>query len=248
VQSLKQFLVYAQNRLVLILVTLGFRHKTENFKLIRLGTDYGGWWVPEHLLKTKNRTKMLVSVGLGFDVSFDKKMFAHDFSIIGLDPLGDSIKYAQSILGEDSQVKFLNCGLWSSTGVGTFFSPQNQTHDSWSIQNLQNTDVNRSKKFPVISLKDLLQKFPEIEKSDFSYLKMDIEGAEIRVLDDVAKSQFKFDVIAAEMDFLSLIGFKNIWQRILMIHRARNLLEAIEKGGYQLIYNENFNFFWIVQK
>ena len=247
-EFLKHFLVYAQNRLVLFLVTTGFKNKKTNLMLVRLGTDYGGWWVPEYLLKIKNRTKTLVSVGLGFDVSFDKEMFASDFSIIGLDPLDDSIKYAHSVLGEDSQVRLINCGLWVASGVGTFFSPQNQAHDSWSIQNLQNTDINQSKKFPVISLKDLLLKFPEIEKSDFSYLKMDIEGAEIRVLDDVAKSQFKFDVIAAEMDFLSLIAFKNIWRRILMIRRARNLLVAIENGGYRLIFNENFNFFWMAHK
>ena len=38
---------------------------------------------------------------------------------------------------------------------------------------------------------------------------MDIEVAEMIVLADVAKIYFKFGVIAAEMNFLSLIGFTN---------------------------------------
>ena len=247
-QIFKTFLVYVQNRIVLKLVTFGFLKKSENSNLVRLGTSYGGWWIDEHQLNSRSGTKTLVSAGLGFDVSFDMQMFLHDFTIIGVDPLEDSVKYARETLGSYPQIHLICSGLWTTSGVGNFYAPQNMTHDSWSIQNIQKTDINLAKEFPVISIRDLLSRFPVISQSDFSYLKMDIEGAELDVLSDVVSNPYRFDMIAAEMDFLSLIGFKDLKSRISMVHRSRKLLCEIERNGYQLIYNEHFNFFWEFRK
>ena len=61
----------------------------------------------------------------------------------------------------------------------------------------------------------------------------------------VARFEYKFDFIAIEIDFLSLIPFLNFGQRIRMIKEARDALRNFHSSGYQLVECENFNFFWV---
>lgn len=237
-----------QNHFVLKLVTKGFKNTPPDLELVRLGSDYGGWWAPVNLLNLNLGNKCLVSAGLGFDVSFDKEMLSQGFFLIGLDPLKESIEYAQSILPNECNFDLVPKGLWNSTGVKTFFPPRNTQHDSWSISNLQHTERELTKSFPVVSISDLLLQFPKITESSHAYLKMDIEGAELEVLSEVAQINFQFEVLAAEMDFLSLIPFCDLKQRITMIVEARKLLGKLRECGYQLVFHEHFNFFWLPRK
>jgi hypothetical protein len=78
------------NLLTLKLTILG-NFKREDFKLLRLGTEYGGWWIPLSALED-DRSKVLVSVGLGYDVSFDSELIERGFRVIGLDQQVESIK------------------------------------------------------------------------------------------------------------------------------------------------------------
>ena len=77
---------------------------------------------------------------------------------------------------------------------------------------------------------------------------MDIEGAELEVMKTIAIFAHKFDFIAIEIDFLSLIPFLKYSHRIRMIKSARSLLRDFQASGYQLVKCENFNFFWIPNK
>ena len=101
------------------------------------------------------------------------------------------------------------------------------------------------KTFEVICLNDLFIMYPILEKCDYRILKMDIEGSELEVMKSLLTLQYRFDFIAIEIDFLSLIPFLKFSHRILMIKEARTLLRNFQAAGYQLVKNENFNFFWI---
>ena len=242
--KVKHWLVAIQNIIVAKIVSF-FYLKNVSLGLIRLGTDYGGWFIPENILRTIDKKKVLVSAGLGHDVSFDKILLENGFQIIGLDPLVECCDFARKELGDSKSVSIIEKGLWTNSGNIDFFPPKNKTHDSWSITNTQSALPQEAKKFKVISLTDLIKEYPSIGNSGFSMLKLDIEGAESEIMKNIFSSDYKFDFIGIEMDFLSLIPFLAFNRRVKSIISARKHLESFKRSGYEFIYKENFNFFWV---
>ncbi len=243
--ALQHFLVKQQNHVVIRIVTFGFYSHRDKLELQRVGSDYGGWWVPKHIIEAGSRKKIIISAGLGKDVTFDKAILDCGCQVIGLDPLLDSYKYAIAELGKFKGFTAINKGLWIHTGIEKFFPPKNVTHDSWSTVNLQKTAPDSFEYFDVISLDDLILEFPQVLESDYSILKMDIEGSEFHLINALCSSRFSFDFLAIEMDFLSLIPFRNIRERIRMIIEARGMLKNLRSIGYDLVKTENFNYFWV---
>ena len=242
---LKHQLVSTQNWVTIRITVFGFKRKSSNVKLVRLGSDYGGWWIPSALISNTQLERIAISAGLGFDVSFDQKLLEAGFDVIGLDPLADCVAYANSNLRDFKGFTSIEKGLWKTTGIQSFFPPKNLNHDSWSATNIQNSSELMTKIFAVISLVDLFDLYPKLKNCDCRILKMDIEGAELDVMKSVARFEYKFDFVAIEIDFLSLIPFINFGQRIRMIKEARAALRNFHSSGYQLVEYENFNFFWV---
>jgi FkbM family methyltransferase len=79
-----------------------------------------------------------------------------------------------------------------------FFPPKNKSHDSWSITNTQSALPQEAMTFKVISLTDLIEEYPSIGISDFSMLKLDIEGAESEIMKKLFTSDYKFDFIGID--------------------------------------------------
>jgi hypothetical protein len=74
---------------------------------------------------------------------------------------------------------------------------------------------------------------------------MDIEGAELDLFCNSMEQICRFDYLAVEMDFLSLIPFLSIFTRMKRIYLARIILAELENvGNWHLVHTENFNFFW----
>jgi hypothetical protein len=238
-------LVKIQNTFVIKFVVFGFRVHKHDESLIRLGSDYGGWWIQKDVLENKSISRSLISAGLGFDVTFDEELLHAGFEVIGLDPLEESVLYANHKLERFSKFTAINMGLWKDTGSKEFFPPKNKSHDSWSAINLQGAARMDFKEFDVISIKDLFDKFPQLESSLYCAIKMDVEGSEIELIHSIVHFNKKLDLLAIEMDFLSLIPFLSVWKRISMILVARKLLKDLDQRGYKLIMNENFNFIWV---
>ena len=243
--KIRHTLVRVQNIVVIRLVTFGFLTREQNSTLIRLGSDYGGWWLPKVILRDKSKKRILISAGLGFDVTFDEALLDAGFEVLGLDPLEDSVNYAAHKLQRHSKFTGIAMGLWKDTGMQAFFPPKNESHDSWSATNIQSSPSTAFMDFRVISLTDLFCKFPQLDSSDYCGIKMDIEGSEIELIPYIADFKKKFDLLAIEMDFLSLIPFLSLWTRICMVLRARKLLQRLNERNYKLVMRENFNFIWI---
>ena len=239
----RNVLVRYQNYLVIKFVILGFGSKSTG-SYTRLGTSYGGWWVPSRIIENRIEGRILLSVGLGFDVSFDEALLKSGFEVVGLDPLSESLDYANRALSAYPKFIGVNMGLWKNSGTEKFFPPKNPLHDSWSITNIQNAEATEFKEFNVISLNDLFDRFPHLQSSEYCAIKIDAEGAEVALIPEIARFKRKFDLVAIEMDFLSLIPFFAFQKRIRLIIKARKLLVALRSRGYQLFKNDNFNFFW----
>ena len=243
IQTLKNRLVMHLNHQTVNIVTAGFLRSPDS-ELIRLGTEYGGWWVLENRLLSSNQKRVLISAGLGQDVSFDKAMLEHGFDLFGLDPLTPSISFAINELSDYSNKHILQFGLWVKSGEVQFFFPKDASHDSWSITNSQSAPDTHSEALPVVSIPHLYESFPELRQYDYVVLKMDIEGAEVPVLLDLDFSNYHFDFLAVEMDYISMIPFLNFLERIRKIIYVRRVMQKIRNSGFELIFTENFNFFW----
>jgi len=242
--KIKHWLVAIQNIIVTKIVSFSYL-KNVSLDLTRLGTNYGGWFIPENILHAIDKKRVLVSGGLGHDVSFDKILLEKGFEIIGLDPLSECCDFARKELGDSKSVSIIEKGLWTNSGNIDFFPPKNKTHDSWSITNTQSALPQEATTFKVISLTDLIREYPSIGNSDFSMLKLDIEGAESEIMKKLFTSDYKFDFVGIEMDFLSLIPFLAIKRRLRAIINARQSMKIFQSAGYIFVLKENFNFFWI---
>jgi FkbM family methyltransferase len=214
---------------------------------MRLGTSYGGWWVPRDINELP-QPRVLVSAGLGFDTSFDEEMLRRKFFVVGLDPLQECCQRALTVLGPHSQLTIYKLGISTFSGYETFYQPKNPLHDSWSTINAQEVVNPTAQDFAVISLEELWSSNPQIKDARFRYLKMDIEGAELSILENSLPQVAKYDFVAIEMDFLSLVPFFEVKKRIVRTAQARVILAELEALGFDLIQVDNFNFFWSRQR
>jgi FkbM family methyltransferase len=237
-------LVRIQNFLISKYFRLTFGNRSRNSNLVRLGTTYGGWWVPKNMVEMKSTNWAVISVGLGHDVTFDKEILKCGISVIGLDPLDDCIQYAKNEIGSNEKFFAIKKGLWTHSGEIIFYPPKNSSHDSWSIANSQSTETSDSKIFEVTSLSDIEEAYETILHDKKIYLKMDIEGSEMEIIDYIVEKKKRYDFLAIEMDYLSLIPFFSISRRFKAIKKAKSQLKSLSTIGYQLTHVENFNFFW----
>lgn len=243
----KSRLVKVQNLAVIFILERSFCSMKIDVSCVRLGSAYGGWYVPGAILGYSGRKRLLISAGLGFDITFDLEMLKIGYRIVGLDPFPPAYEYALSQFPTASaEVQVLQVGLSSLEGRQVFFAPINPDHDSWSISNIQSSQHLNTREFEVTTLNGVFEK-SGLARQDFEIivLKMDIEGAEEGVLDDFEHQNLEPSVIAAELDFLSLIPFLAIRRRIAKIRKAFSILRKLERQGFLLVKTDNFNFTWI---
>lgn len=241
----KQFLVSIQNLLVIKYVTFRLNNFLNKKNFTRLGTYYGGWWISNQILENARLVGgTCISCGIGNDVSFDEAMLRNNFKIIALDPLKDSCNYANVQLSIYKNKEILNLGIWTRSGGISFNAPKIKEHNSWSITNSHKGNIEEKVSFQCITLKELI-KLSRIDSSMPNLiLKMDIEGAELELLNDIASLEVKFDMLCIELDCLSLIPFLNFKSRFRNSVKVRKEIHKLKSSGYQLVLVENFNFFW----
>ncbi|MEM7042230.1 MAG: FkbM family methyltransferase [Pseudomonadota bacterium] len=182
--------------------------------LIRLGTDYGGWWVPEQGLGPDD---LMVSAGAGEDISFDIDV-AKKFGckVVVMDPTPRAIAHFEAtadaieagakapINGSDTafyqadavdlaNITYRPWGLWTENTTLHFHAPRNPTSVSHSIGNLQ--DMADGFEAPCVTLDEVLS---QEGHERLTILKIDIEGAEFEVLDRLAASTLRPRYILAE--------------------------------------------------
>ena len=177
-------------------------------KWIKIGTEYGGWYIPENFIK---QDSICYCLGVGEDVSFDLGLInKFDCAVISVDPTPRAIKHFQTIIentknGISTEIKsgnisevyykinknildkwfFLPYGVWKENTKQKFYAPKNPEHVSHSIVNLQNTDEYFEAECKTV--KTIMQKF---KHNKIDLLKMDIEGVE----HDVVRSIFQDDI------------------------------------------------------
>ena len=190
-----------------------------------LGSAYGGWHLEE---RPSLRGSTVVSAGLGEDASFDAEL-ARSFGakLLIVDPTPRAIAHFDEMverIGKPSeagyaeggkqpveaypldnvtadQLELLPFALWTEKTTLKFYLPANPDHVSHSIVNFQNDYATDTAAIEVQSarLGDILA---ERNLSDLPLLKLDIEGAEIAVVQDMLEQGIYPEQLLIELDEL----------------------------------------------
>jgi len=161
--------------------------------LKRIGGECG-WVVPISRLPPGT---VCYCVGAGEDISFDLAL-ARDLKceVHTFDPTPRAIKYVASLEAQlPSRFSFHPWGVWERDERVRFYAPQNPAHVSHSILNLQKTS-----EFFEADCKRLQTIMCELGHGSLGLLKLDIEGAEYKVIESMLADGIRPQVLAVEFD------------------------------------------------
>lgn len=226
------------------------------YSLERLGTEYGGWvFVDEKELYNSP----IISAGLGEDASFDIE-FAEKYNseVTIVDPTPRAIQHFKEIkesLGSEktksytqngkepvaaydlsninnTQLTLIEKALWNERTELEFYKPEIESHVSHSIANWQHDYSNETDYIEVQA--DTITSIINnqgINTGDIHLIKLDIEGAEIEVIEQMMDYGFTPRQILVEFDELHDPSNK-AFERV---SKAHNIL--LEKR-YNLLYSD----------
>jgi FkbM family methyltransferase len=200
--------------------------------LLHLGSKEGGWVIPTSKFR---RESVCYCVGCGEDISFDLgliQMFG--CNVYGFDPTPKSVKYVQSMVKGLSAYHFAEIGLWDREDVLKFFAPRNEEHVSHSLVNLQRTE-----KYIEVKVQRLFDIMKSNGHDRLDLLKLDIEGAEYKVIDSLIEDELEIHVLCIEFD--------EFWNPLDQDYRRRIRSHVLKllSAGYQLVDfrgNGNYTF------
>ena len=191
--------------------------------LVRFGSAYGGWvFDPSNDLHDST----VVSCGLGEDASFDVEVAARfKARVIIVDPTPRAITHFAEVrarIGEAATQPYVKGGrqpatayalnkvsldalvqepsaLWVENTKLRFYAPANPAHVSHSIVNYQNgySDTSPYIEVTAITPEAMLEKY---NLSSIGLMKLDIEGAEIKVITHMLKHSIRPRQFLVEFD------------------------------------------------
>lgn len=163
----------------------------------KCGNDYGGFNVVSYLLDTiqKVRRPIIYSFGIGEDLSFSEDMCAKwDCEIYAFDPTPKASQYVQkSELIKKETFHFYEYGLSDFDGTGKFYLPKDTVYVPENLVKGRKTEeVSGSlighegvQNMIYVELKTLQTIMEEFGHRQIDLLKMDIEGSEFKVIENI---------------------------------------------------------------
>ena len=191
---------------------------------------YGGnhGWVVDY--SKLNSNSVVYSVGVGSNIDFDLALIEElKLAVYAFDPTPRSIEWIkkQSL---SKSFKFIPVGLGSNDGEMEFFPPRKESSTHFSpIDRYDNLGV-ETIKAPVKTLKSLAQEFGH---QTIDLLKMDIEGAEYDVIDNLEEQGVEINQI--------LIEFHHMYKGI-SLDDTKNAIDKLRKLGFELFHISQRNY------
>lgn len=143
-----------------------------------------------------NENSSIYAFGVGTDISFEvalaKKL---NCTVKCFDPTPQAIEFANKVAAEEPLIDFYPCGVYSSDTTLRFYRPPDVGLGSLSVDNLHHGD--EYIEAPVSRLTTLMEKFGD---NHLDLLKMDIEGSEYNVIDDLLDTGIEVSQLAMEFD------------------------------------------------
>jgi FkbM family methyltransferase len=184
----------------------------------RMGSAYGGWDIAVGPL---GRKSVVYSFGIGEDASFDLELIKRYGLIVhGFDPTPRSMQWISKQPVPSSFV-FHGYGLAHFDGMLAFNPPENDEHVSYTVLDRPATETH-AVRLPVKKLSTIMK---ELGHTKVDVLKMDIEGAEYGVLEDIR--------VSGTRPYQLLIEFHHHFPNV-SIARTREAINSIKHMGYGL--------------
>ncbi len=170
-----------------------FKLKSKSFNLKWLGSRNGGFYFDTKRIQTDD---IVLSFGVGTDITFDLQLIDEvKCKVYGFDPTPKSINWISKQDIPDDYV-FCAYGISKESGDISFFLPKNEDHVSGSLIGLDFVDSVTPVNVPVRCMNDIIKKIDPIK---VVAVKMDIEGTEYDVMNDVLSSLPNLNQIAVEI-------------------------------------------------
>lgn len=216
----------------------------------KLGTSYGGWGVPKDC--NLNKDSIVYCAGVGEDISFDLLLHnKYKSNMILIDPTTRAKRYYEKVLEYFKEGKhkedlgktylgdfdfmpdfdkfvFIDKGLWNSETELKFYKQSNPAYVSQTFIENMYSDVYDIVK--TTTVKDIMD---TLGHTHIDLIKMDIEGAEIVVIEDmIANSIFpqyllvEFDLKDKQRDHLGL---------------TEKLIVELEMHNYTIYFRDQAN-------
>jgi len=199
----------------------GFRPRLDlHCDTSRLGTEYGGWTLAT---KSLSREDVVYSFGVGEDISFDQQLIdKFGVTVHAFDPTPRSIDWVerQSL---PARFVFHAYGLAAIDGDITFSPPDDPAHVSYTVLARPSTK-SVAVALPVRRLATIAH---ELGHQVIDVLKMDIEGAEYQVINDILSSGIYPRQLLVEFHhFLPGVSAR----------KTRQALGTLRAAGYRLFF------------
>jgi FkbM family methyltransferase len=217
-RSARACFAHVRRRLYGVLLGAPPWHRTG---LERLGSAYGGWWVPSWILHTGT---IAYCAGAGEDITFDVELLKRGCTVRTFDPTPRAVSHVRALRIEDHRFAFAPVGVWCEDASVRMYAPRDGAHVSHSIVNLQQTTDYIE--VPVESLTTLTKRFGD---DHIDLLKLDVEGAEYAVLRSLVELDPVPRAICVEFDQPSRLSI------------AREALRGLKTLGYRPVTCEGFN-------
>jgi FkbM family methyltransferase len=188
-----------------------------------LGTEYGAHCVATRPLEERGPGALVYSFGLGEDVSFDLALIERFAAEVwGFDPTPRSIAWLRAQV-LPAAFHLVEQGIAARDGALRFYEPQNPAHISHSLVNHGRT----SKSFVEVEVRRLDTLLRDLGHPRLDVLKLDVEGAEYEVLDDLLAGPHRPTQLLVEFHH-HLDAFP--------LSRTRRAIDALAGAGYRLFH------------
>lgn len=218
-----------------------------------LGTNYGGWSIPKDA--NLNNNSIIYSGGVGEDMSFDLKLEdKYKCKIFLIDPTQRAIKHYEEVkefyntkinnftgniqadylyniidLHPDfDNYTYINKGLYKEKSKLKFYKQTNPNYVSQSLVN--NMYGNDYDEVEVDSIKNIMKTY---NHSKIDLLKLDIEGSEIDVLNQMLDDEIYPKYLCIEFDLLLKKKDPN--------QLTQKLVKRLQENNYKILENKNLN-------
>ena len=215
----------------------------ERAGLTRLGSRYGGWWLDADLVETIGPDDVMISCGAGEDVSFDLEVQKRTgCRVIIVDPTPREITHFDQLKGaaadggtipinngvhfystsgvDFSKINFEPVAAWNQEQSLKLWLPPNPEHVSLSVVNYEHSDS--FLEVPATTISAIANKYGATSPA---VVKLDIENAEVIVVNDLLDRGLRPRQLAIEFDEL------NFPSRQTMT-RLHAMVAKLERCGY----------------